>query len=109
MGKKKIQLYTLEESWKLMYPDPVERAKHEKIVEKERQKIRKRYAATLARRIRKAREKSNITQAQLAKRLHTQPSAISRIESGKQNISIDYLEKICEAIGRPYRIKIEID
>ncbi|MBU2445080.1 MAG: helix-turn-helix transcriptional regulator [Bacteroidetes bacterium] len=46
------------------------------------------------------REKVGITQADLAKRLNTTQSVISRIESGKQNLSLDMLQKIAEALGK---------
>lgn len=46
------------------------------------------------------REKAGITQADLAKRLNTTQSVISRIESGKQNLSLDMLQRIAEALGK---------
>lgn len=46
------------------------------------------------------REKVGITQADLAKRLNTTQSVISRIESGKQNLSLDMLQRIAEALGK---------
>lgn len=46
------------------------------------------------------REKAGITQNDLAKRLNTTQSVISRIESGRQNLSLDMLQKIAEALGK---------
>lgn len=46
------------------------------------------------------REKVGITQADLAKRLNTTQSVISRIESGKQNLTLDMLQRIAEALGK---------
>lgn len=60
----------------------------------------------LARKIKNARLKSKMTQEQLARKLKTKKSYISLIESGKQNISHDYLEKVVKAMGR--RIEIVI-
>ena len=46
-----------------------------------------------------SRLQQNITQQELAKRMHTQRSNISRLESGKQNFSIDFLLKAAGALG----------
>lgn len=46
------------------------------------------------------REQSGITQAALAKKLHTTQSAVARIESGKQNVSADMLRRISQALGK---------
>ncbi|MCG6914447.1 helix-turn-helix transcriptional regulator [bacterium BMS3Abin03] len=54
----------------------------------------------LAIQIAEEREKAGITQKEFAQRLHTTQSVISRIESGKQNISLDMLQKIADALGK---------
>ena len=46
------------------------------------------------------REKAGITQKEFANRLQTTQSVISRIENGKQNLSLDMLQKIAEALGK---------
>ncbi len=51
-------------------------------------------------RIADVRETLGLTQAELAKKLHTTQSAIARIESGKQNISADMLKRISQALGK---------
>ena len=48
--------------------------------------------------IRSARQHEGLTQAQLAERLGTSQSAIHRIEQGGQNISLDMLTRISEAL-----------
>ena len=48
----------------------------------------------------------NITQAELAKRVGTQKSNISRLESGNYNPSLDFLVKVVGSLGK--NIKIEI-
>ncbi|MFH1194730.1 MAG: helix-turn-helix transcriptional regulator [bacterium] len=50
--------------------------------------------------ISKEREKAGISQKDLAYKLKTTQSVISRIENGKQNISLDMLQKIAEALGK---------
>jgi len=41
-----------------------------------------------------------MTQAELAKKVGTQKSNISRLESGNYNPSLDFLVKISEALGK---------
>ena len=52
------------------------------------------------------RRAQNITQAELAKRVGTQKSNISRLESGNYNPSLDFLVKVVASLGK--NIKIEI-
>jgi ribosome-binding protein aMBF1 (putative translation factor) len=67
-------------------------------VKKEYDALELRYAivSTLA----KLRKEQNLTQVQLAKRMNTTPSVISRIENGNQNISVDIVEKIAKILGK---------
>ncbi len=51
--------------------------------------------------IKKTREGRGLTQGEFAKLLKTTQSAIARIESGKQNVTIDNLSKISEILRRP--------
>ncbi|OGS28029.1 MAG: hypothetical protein A2297_02065 [Elusimicrobia bacterium RIFOXYB2_FULL_48_7] len=46
-----------------------------------------------------AREEKHMSQKELAKKMHTSQQAISRIEQGKQNVSIGMIEKIAEVLG----------
>ncbi|MCC8104922.1 MAG: helix-turn-helix domain-containing protein [Clostridiales bacterium] len=47
-----------------------------------------------------ARMENGMTQEQLAQKLGTKRSAICRIESGTQNVSLDFLLKMASALGR---------
>ena len=47
-----------------------------------------------------------ISQKDLAKKIGTGQSAISRLESGKYNPTISFLKKISEALGSKLEIKI---
>jgi UDP-N-acetylglucosamine 1-carboxyvinyltransferase len=49
--------------------------------------------------IREARERRGITQTDFAQKLKTSQSAIARIESGDQNVSVELLEKIGTLLG----------
>ena len=56
--------------------------------------------------LRAAREEAGLTQDDLAKRLHTKKSAISRIENHAEDIRLSTLEKFAEAIGKRLMLKI---
>ncbi len=56
--------------------------------------------------LRVAREAAGLTQDQLAERLHTKKSAISRIENHAEDIRLSTLEKFAEAIGKRLTLKI---
>ncbi|TAN39711.1 MAG: XRE family transcriptional regulator [Nitrospirae bacterium] len=56
----------------------------------------------------KAREKAGITQAELAKRIGTKQSAISRLErSGFKKASVETLSKIAHALDATLVIKLQ--
>jgi UDP-N-acetylglucosamine 1-carboxyvinyltransferase len=46
------------------------------------------------------RQQRGLTQAEFAKRLGTSQSAINRIEQGKQNLSLETISRISDALGR---------
>ena len=52
--------------------------------------------SAIGRRIRAFRLKSNLTQAQLAESLDVSTNFISEVETGKKNISIDTLCRLCQ-------------
>lgn len=56
--------------------------------------------------LRAAREEAGLTQDQLAEKLHTRKSAISRIENHAEDIRLSTLEKFAEAIGKRLTLKI---
>jgi ribosome-binding protein aMBF1 (putative translation factor) len=56
--------------------------------------------------LRAAREEAGLTQEQLAEKLHTRKSAISRIENHAEDIRLSTLEKFAEAIGKRLTLKI---
>ncbi len=64
----------------------------------EYEKLKPRYEAI--EQIIRARKEQNITQAELAKRVGTQKSNISRLESGNYNPSLDFLVKVAESLGK---------
>jgi DNA-binding XRE family transcriptional regulator len=54
-----------------------------------------------------ARNQLNITQEELAQRVGTQKSNISRFESGSYNPSLDFITKIARGLGKDVHIKID--
>lgn len=56
--------------------------------------------------LRAAREKAGLTQDEVAARLSTRKSAISRIENHAEDIRLSTLEKFAEAIGKRLTLKI---
>lgn len=71
---------------------------------KEYEKLKPRYAVISQ--IIEARKEQNLTQAELAKRVGTQKSNISRLESGNYNPSLDFLIKVVHCLGKELDIKI---
>ena len=56
--------------------------------------------------LRNARTKSGITQDELARRLRTTKSAISRIENHAEDIRLSTLKKVAEALGKELTVAI---
>jgi ribosome-binding protein aMBF1 (putative translation factor) len=57
--------------------------------------------------IAKAREQAGLTQAALAKALHTKQTNISRIERGEQNLTVHTLEGIAKALHCRLNIQLQ--
>lgn len=70
----------------------------------EYEKLQPRYE-TIAQIIR-ARKEQNMTQAELAKKVGTQKSNISRLESGNYNPSLDFLVKVAESLGKTLSVQL---
>ncbi len=56
--------------------------------------------------LRQARENAGFTQEELAKKLKTKKSAISRIENHAEDIRLSTLEKVAEALGKTLKLSI---
>ena len=61
----------------------------------------------VARQLIQLRKQAGLTQEELARKLHTRQSEISRIENGDQNISLEKLRRMVEAMGGNVEIRIE--
>ena len=56
--------------------------------------------------LKEARESAGLTQEELARRLKTKKTAISRIENHIEDIKLSTLEKVAHALGRRLEVKI---
>ena len=56
--------------------------------------------------LRRAREEAGLTQEELATKLRTKKSAISRIENHAEDIKLSTLERFAHALGRHLRIEV---
>lgn len=56
--------------------------------------------------LRQAREAAGLTQEELARRLHTKKTAISRIENHAADIKLSTLERVASALGKRLEVKI---
>ena len=56
--------------------------------------------------LRQAREEAGLTQEELAKRINTKKTAISRIENHAEDIKVSTLEKFAKALGKNLTISL---
>jgi HTH-type transcriptional regulator / antitoxin HipB len=56
--------------------------------------------------LREARKEAGLTQTDLADRLHTRKSAISRIENHSEDVKLSTLERFAEALGKKLEIRL---
>lgn len=70
----------------------------------EYERLQPRYA--IISQIIEARKEQNMTQSELAKRVGTQKSNISRLESGNYNPSLDFLIKVARCLGKDLSVQM---
>ena len=56
--------------------------------------------------LKQAREEAGLTQEEVAARLNTKKSAISRIENHAEDIKLSTLEKFANALGKHLRLEV---
>jgi transcriptional regulator with XRE-family HTH domain len=62
---------------------------------------------SVVRQLKNYRKDQGMTQAQLAERVGTKKSNISRLESGRYNPSLDFLVKVADGLGRQITMKVK--
>lgn len=60
----------------------------------------------IAAQLRQVRKEQGMTQERLAEKVGTRKSNISRLESGRYNPSLDFLEKVAGGLGRKIEVKV---
>ena len=87
--------------WKVLKKELLKDSK----VKAEYDKLQPKFAAVSA--LIEARIKNGLTQEVLARKIKTKQSAIARIESGRANPSIGFLQKLAEALGKKLVIQFK--
>lgn len=87
-------------SWK----DLKETALSDPLVAAEYEALAPEYA--LARQLIAARAAAGLSQAQVAERMGTKASEVSRIEAGRQNVSMTKLRKYAAAVGKEVQLQL---
>lgn len=91
-----------------IYPEKVDRERAYKRIEKQAARLELEYRKEIGEEIRKGRKRAGLTQSQFAKRLGTSVSAISRMETGKQNLTLRYIAKVVNTLDRPHDFILRI-
>ena len=60
----------------------------------------------IAAQLRQVRKEQGMKQERLAEKVGTRKSNISRLESGRYNPSLDFLEKVAGGLGREIEVKV---
>ena len=60
----------------------------------------------IASQLRQVRKEQGMTQERLAEKVGTRKSNLSRLESGRYNPSLDFLEKVAGGLGREIEVKV---
>ena len=60
----------------------------------------------IASQLRQVRKEQGMTQERLAEKVGTRKSNMSRLESGRYNPSLDFLEKVAGGLGREIEVKV---
>ena len=93
--------------WQTIYERVHESLKEQGIKIRKAQKVRiSPERAKLAQQIKNTRTKLGYTQEDMAKKLGVIQQYISKIESGRENVSVDTLKRIADAFGKGLVIKL---
>lgn len=94
------------EFWQAIYEKLIESYKKKGVIVKKGkvEKFSDSFFKEIGREIQNIRNEKHLTQAELARKMHTSQQVISRIERGEENISLLTLKKIAARLG----VKIEL-
>lgn len=99
-------MYTVEDLKKEMLKTPEDYRRYAEGLARVKAEIEAELLAEAGQEIRKIRQRKKMTQDVLAKRIGTAKSNISRLENGDQNVTIGYLAKVANALGKSLQIRI---
>ncbi|MCA9378940.1 helix-turn-helix transcriptional regulator [Candidatus Dojkabacteria bacterium] len=102
-----MELYTLSQLRKDLIKTSVDREEYARVHKKMRAEIQRELMVEAGEKIRVARCKAELSQQALASRIGTTKSNISRVERGNQNITLGYLTKVANALGKTVTIEIQ--
>ena len=92
--------------WDAIYEKIREKFKEKGIILKEESEEVDPYLKKIGETIKKVRKEKGLTQKQIAEKLGVSQQFFSRIESGKENITLKYLVKIASLLGEELKISI---
>ena len=96
--------------WEAVYEKVREKLKNKGLLGKRKVSITPdSFLTTIGSKIKELRKKKNLTQRELAQKLFVSQQLVSRIEKGKENISIKHLKKIIEVLGEELKISMSND
>jgi len=91
--------------WQAIYEELLKKYQQKGIAfRKEKQEIRSDFCKEVGEQIRNIRKEQGLSQKSLAQKLKVSQQLISRIESGKENISLINLKSILKVLGRKVKI-----
>ena len=106
---RKLGYVTDEELAKELYPDKEVRERENRIVKRLAAKYAEEYRRETATKLKKARMQAKMTQKDLAERVGTSVPAISRMENGHQNLTIERIFTLLTATGQPFKLTIDVE
>jgi len=100
------QLVTIEESKKKAFKTQAQREEYQKEYKRFVEQNNKEVLLELGLKLKKIREMAGVTQEELAKQINTDKGNISRMEHGRQNLTVEYIVKVANVLHRPVKIDI---
>lgn len=85
---------------------PKKRAEYETEYAKFKREYKAQLLKEIGQEVKKERRRQGISQEKLAERLKTSQSTINRVESGDQNLTIGYLDRISDSLGLDYEVRV---
>jgi ribosome-binding protein aMBF1 (putative translation factor) len=95
-----------ENIFKEMYDTPEKLARFHKEHKKFREECKRELLEEIGTDVKKTRKKKGLTQADLARILNTSRTTVTRIEQGRQNLTVEYIAKLSGALGKTIKVSM---